>query len=390
MAADNYPIDNGTAGGGVSLGGVSVAYDVFWFTERVTGKIWMYSLSTGQQLWTYTDPSQLIDEAGYSLNVHNGKAFTSGAYGECHCFNATTGESLWNFTAPLLGNLEGQGLTYTPLIYQFCVDNPETGRQLLYFHGTTAWAGETSPIRRDGSIICLDAETGQLVWRLMAYPNMGNNALAKTIISEGRITFIDSHDNQIYCIGRGSSGTTVSAPQTATTLGSTIILTGTVTDQSSSGKHDVNGDLTVALKGTPAIGDASMDAWMQYLYHQGPKPANASGVVVSLDTIDPNGNYVHIGNATSDSSGNFGLPYTPNVPGTYQIIATFAGGASYGPSTSTTYMTVNSPQQTTITVPPPIAQSVADTYFVPAVAGLLVVMIVGFGVMGFLLIKKRQ
>jgi outer membrane protein assembly factor BamB len=389
MASDNYPIGNGTAGGGVSLGGVSVANDVFWFTERVTGKIWVYSLSTGQQLWTYTDSSQLIDEAGYSLTVHDGKAFTSGAYGECHCFNATTGESLWNFTAPLLGNLEGQGLTYSPLIYQFSVDNVETGRQLLYFHGTTAWAGETSPIRRDGSIFCLDATTGQLVWRLMAYPNMGNNALAKTIISEGRITFIDSHDNQIYCVGRGSSGTTVSAPQTANTLGSTITLTGTVTDQSPSGKHDVNGDLAIALKGTAAIGDTSMDAWMQYLYHQGPKPENATGVVVSLDTVDPNGNYIHIGNATSDSSGNYGFPYTPYVPGTYQIIATFAGSKAYGPSSSTTYLTVNSPQQTTFPVSTPMAQSVADTYFIPAIAALFALNIVVAIVIVILILRKR-
>jgi hypothetical protein len=60
---------------------------------------------------------------------------------------------------------------------------------------------------------------------------------------------------------------------------------------------------------------------MEYMFHQKSMPTNATGVIVSLDTIDPNGNLIHIGDATSDSSGNYGLSYTPEVPGTYQIIA---------------------------------------------------------------------
>ena len=70
------------------------------------------------------------------------------------------------------------------------------------------------------------------------------------------------------------------------------------------------------------------------------KPANAKGVAVTLDTIDPNGNLVHIGTTTSDMNGNYGFAYTPEVPGTYQIIATFAGSSAYGPSSGTTYLAV--------------------------------------------------
>ena len=247
---------------------------------------------------------------------------------------------LWNWSAPLQGNLETQGLTYTPLSLAFYVDNSATGRHLIYLHGSTGWAGETSPIRRDGAIFCVDADTGELVWRLMAYPNTANNALSKVVISDSRILYLDNHDNQIYCLGRGPSATTVSAPQLAPTLGAPVTITGTVTDQSPSGKHNINGGLDVPLKGTPAIADASMDAWMEYMFHQRPMPANAIGVPVTLTAIDPNGNLVNVGNTTSDKYGNFGLSYTPEVPGTYQIIATFAGSNSYGPSASTTYLTV--------------------------------------------------
>ena len=39
-------------------------------------------------------------------------------------------------------------------------------------------------------------------------------------------------------------------------------------------------------------------------------------------------------------SGNYGYAYTPEVPGTYQIIATFGGSAAYGRSFAETYMGV--------------------------------------------------
>jgi outer membrane protein assembly factor BamB len=384
-ASDDFP--NATNGGGVSLGGVSVDDDVFWFTEKVTGKMWMYSLTTGKQIWTYTEPNQFAFY-GMTINVHNGKAYSYGSYGVLDCFDATSGDLLWNYTAPFLGNLETQGLEYTPLSLVFFVDDAATGQHYLYMHGSTGWAGETVPIRRDGSIICIDADSGEQVWRLTAYPNTANNALSKVVISDNRMLYLDNHDNQIYCLGKGPSATTVSAPQLSPMLGQTVTLTGTVTDQSAYGRHNVNGDLDFSLKGTPAIGDSSMDAWMEYMYHQRPKPTDAVGVEVSLDTIDPNGNYVHIGNVTSDSSGNFGLSYTPEVPGIYQIIATFAGSNSYGSSSSTTYLTVSETQATS--TPELTAQpaSVADMYLLPATISIIVAIAIATVVI-VLAIRKR-
>ena len=68
------------------------------------------------------------------------------------------------------------------------------------------------------------------------------------------------------------------------------------------------------------------------------KPKNAKGVEVILETLDPNGNFYEIGRVTSDMNGNFGFMWEPPVPGTYQIIARFAGSAAYGPSSATTYI----------------------------------------------------
>ena len=75
---------------------------------------------------------------------------------------------------------------------------------------------------------------------------------------------------------------------------------------------------------------------MEYVYMQKPMPANATGVEVSLDTLDPNGNFVHIGTVTSDISGIYSHMFTPEVPGKYTIIASFEGsGAYYGSSAET-------------------------------------------------------
>ena len=68
---------------------------------------------------------------------------------------------------------------------------------------------------------------------------------------------------------------------------------------------------------------------MKYVYMQFARPTDATGVEVTLDTIDPNGNYLHIGNTTSDASGMYSYQWTPEIPGKYTVIATFAGTDSY-------------------------------------------------------------
>jgi len=381
-ASDAYP--NSTYNAAVSFGGVDWASGTFRYVEAVSGEKWVYSIATGQQLWhkVMTEPWYYY---GSSLTFHNGKAYTINTAGIVSCFNATTGEFYWNWTAPNIGYLEVQGTTYTPLLLLFFIDDPVTGHTLLYVDGSTGWAGQTVPIRRDSAIFCIDTSTGQMVWRLEAYPSAANNALSKVVISEGRIIYMDNHDNQIYCLGKGPSATTVSAPQTVPSLGSSVTITGTVTDQSPSGRHNVAGSLDFALKGTPAISDADMEAWMEYLFQQRPMPSNAKGVNVTLDAIDPNGNFIHIGTTTSDSASNFGLSWTPEVPGTYQIIATFGGSAAYGPSYSTAYMTVGEAPPVVAEPQPAPAQPPLDMYILYAT----VAIIIAVAIVGLLLLRKK-
>jgi hypothetical protein len=391
-ATDAYP--NSTNSGGVTLHVVDAPSGTFYFEEPVTGKQWIYSLSTGQQLWNNTIESAW-SYYGTAMNFHDGKAYTVGpsggpldetAWGIISCFNATTGQFLWNWTAPDIGYLETQGSTYTPLVLKFWVDDPVTGHTYLYVDGSTPWAGQTSPIRRDSALFCIDCNTGQTVWRLEAYPNPEGSA--NVVISDSKIIYLDAHDDNIYCLGKGPSATTVSAPQSDASVGSVLTITGTVTDQTTSGRINVAGSTDFTLQGTPAISDASMEAWMEYKFQQRPIPSNATGVPVTLDAIDPNGNIIHIGNVTSDITGTYGCEFTPQVPGTYHIIATFAGSNSYGNSFAETYMAVGSAPAATH-APTATPTSVADMYFVPAIAGLFVLIIIVAIVLALLMLRKR-
>jgi len=117
------------------------------------------------------------------------------------------------------------------------------------------------------------------------------------------------------------------------------------------------------------------------------KPTDATGVEISIAVIDSNNNYRVVGTATSDSSGTYGIQWTPDIPGKYTVIATFAGSNSYYGSSAQTYFAVDEAPETS-TTQPILEQSMADLYFLPAIAGLFVAIIV-VGLLIILTLRKR-
>ncbi len=206
---------------------------------------------------------------------------------------------------------------------------------------------------RGGRLYCIDAYTGEGLWNISSW-------LRHAVISDGILTSNNVLDMKIYTIGKGPSATTVSAPQSAVTVGSPITITGTVTDQSP------------GQKGTPAVSDISMSAWMEYLHMQKTIPGNATGVPVKLLAVSPDGQTIDLGTGTSDIGGSYGISWTPTKEGLYQIIATFEGTKAYASSYATTYMTVGSavttPQTPTpaFTSTPSATQTPAPTAFSPS------------------------
>jgi hypothetical protein len=136
--------------------------------------------------------------------------------------------------------------------------------------------------------------------------------------------------------------------------------------------------------GVPAVSDDSMSDWMMYVYKQFARPADATGVDVILTVVDPNNNVYDIGTTTSDSSGLYSYAFTPEVPGKYTVIATFAGSGGYYASFAETSINVDEappppePQQQ-ITLPP------TETY----IAVATIVIVIAIGIVGLLLFRKR-
>jgi hypothetical protein len=123
------------------------------------------------------------------------------------------------------------------------------------------------------------------------------------------------------------------------------------------------------------------------MFMQQAKPTNATGVPVSLDTIDPNGNYYHIGDVTSDINGNYGLLFTPEVPGTYQIMATFQGSNSYGSSSATTYLAIGEAAATA--APYPEVTLPATEMYILGIGIAIIIAIAIVGIVLALMIRKR-
>jgi hypothetical protein len=350
----------------VVYGGIDAAAGILWFTNTMLRTRYTYDL-TGKLLWT-SEPEPQWNFYGMSTSVYQGTVFSYGYSGVLIAYNATTGDVLWNWTAPFYG-VDESAYPYTPLSLGCIADGK------LYFYSSEH--SPSQPLRRDGHIWCVDATTGQMLWQITCWPS------SAPIIGDGRIVVVDLFDAEIYCYGKGPSATTVEASPEISVFGDGVMIKGTVTDDSPSGRHNINGGLDFSLKGTPAIADESMDNWMEYMFHQRPMPQDAKGVEVVLETLDPNGNFYEIGKTTTDLTGHFALPFKPEVPGMYTIIASFKGSAAYGSSFAQTYINVEeAPQATpTPTFPPEpptgmyILGSTIGIIIAIAVVGLIVVLI---------------
>ncbi len=194
------------------------------------------------------------------------------------------------------------------------------------------------------------------------------------------------YDNMVYCYGNGPSATTISASSLVSTLGTDVMIQGTVTDQS----PGALGASTLSTKGTPCVSDDSMQQWMQYIYMQQPLPTDVTGVPVTLTYVDPNNNTGTIGTtATIGSTGHYAISWMPPVPGVYTITATFCGTNSYGTSSALTSLDVtNAPTASPTALPISLASTQA--YIMDIGIAIIVVIIVIGAVLAMLMLRKRQ
>jgi hypothetical protein len=362
--------------GGFSLTGVYPEQGVFTFGEVKQLKAWVFDLNSGSELWetnsTYAGQNQYNYYGQSQLVIGNELILYGGYSGTMTAFNVKTGNVDWIHNFISVGTESPYG--------NYPIQIGAASGDKIYVQ---TWEHSfTIPLYRGPNLSCINATDGTIVWDDLSFgPGIG--------IADGILVANNAIDNEIYAYGRGPSGTTVSAPQIIPSLGQSVMLTGTVTDQTPTGRRDTNDKVVWTLQGTPAVSDDSMTAWMDYKFQQQIYPTNATGVPVSLDIIDPNGNSYNIGTVTTDLNGKYSISFKPDIPGNYQIIASFAGSKSYGPSSDTTYLSVGGPEASTPTAIPS-TESVADTYFVPAIAGLFILIIIVLVLVVLMMLRKRS
>jgi outer membrane protein assembly factor BamB len=368
-------------------GGCSPLSRVFVQTYKETGKWVGFSLDTGEKLWGPTISQTDINPLDYYGNQFSGASIAQLAYGNVYtsefggilyCFDAKTGNLKWTYGNGGEGNNTSSGYNSARGNYPTFIAT--IGNGIIYLETTEHTV--TTPIYKGAMTRAVNATDGTEIWTLSAYIGGGQTG-ASYALADGFTTFFNGYDNQIYVVGRGPSATTVQAPMTAITAGNSVVIQGTVTDISAGTTLDAQA--ARFPNGVPAVSDASMKDWMGYVYQQKPFPTNAAGVEVTLDAVDPNGNFIHLGTATSDTSSLFSYAWTtPDIPGKYTVIATFAGSESYWPSYAETAMVVQEAPPATPTPTPAAPLPPFDLYIAIATV-VIVIAIVLVGVW----IKKK-
>jgi len=326
----------------LSEGIVSLEDGVFTVWVPELRQHWGFNLETAQTIWGPTEPQYYLDYlAGLAIRnaLYEGMLISAQMSGTVYAYDVVTGDLEWSYDAvdPYTEILWADNW---PLRVNFFADGK------IYL--THSEHSPIDPKPRGSAFICLDAETGDEVWRIDG-AFRGNDWGGNAIVGDSIIATMDSYDQRVYAIGKGPSKITVEAPLVSVPQGSTVTLRGMVTDISPGTMDDA---LTSRFpNGVPVVSDADMSEWMLYLYKHLARPANAMGVEVKLETYDPNGNFYEIGRATSDQTGFYTLTWEPLVPGSYLIFASFEGSESYYPSAVETSISVD-PADPEVVIPP--------------------------------------
>jgi len=288
--------------------------------------------------------------------------------GEIVALSLATGKQLWASkpipSTEYATNAIGVGWLGTPIL---------VGWNLYAYMGYIS-SYMIDPIPRFACIECVNATTGETQWIL-------NGGVFPAAASGGYVVGPGILDGNYYCIGKGQTSTSVSAPTLAVPENTKVLIQGNVLDQSP------------AQPGTPAVSDASMNEYMDYLHMQNAtllnSPPTPTGVQVTLTAVDPNMNTITIGTTTTNGYGNFFYDWSPpaSITGTYVVTATFAGSGSYWPSSSQTGVIVTEAAATTST-PTTISSGVSETTLYTAVAAIIIAIII-VGLVLFLLLRKR-
>ncbi|XHH09202.1 MAG: PQQ-binding-like beta-propeller repeat protein [Candidatus Bathyarchaeia archaeon] len=399
----------------------TVDYEAGLAVSASASRIVSYSLETGQVVANITTGMAYATE-GTPAQVDHGKIAQRYNDGYWHCWDIRTGQYLWKNelssypwgTFGTYGSCSYGGMIMSNQFDSVTAINWTNGKIVWTYYDTASSPYETPytagnetvnpwhacgmiaggiyytmnaehsadmPIKRGWRMHAINITTGEKVWSFAGTQSGSTDGsrVFQGAIADGYLAYSDAYTCMMYVIGKGQSETTITAPDVDVTLGSGLMIRGTVLD------------LSPAQPGTACVSKDSMTTVMESIHLQLPitgiyNEQIIEGVPVSIDAVDSNGNAIHIATITSDGySGIFGYNWKPETAGQYTITATFAGDDSYGSSYATTYVNVaEAPEETQTPTTPQTTQTPYELYTVGT--GIAVIAAIALAV---LILRKK-
>jgi len=405
---------------GTSPSYFGVTSDASVVVLRAYGEFWGYSAETGAQLWhTILDYPVTGNQEFQLMNVDDFVIFDSVA-STFKAYSMKTGAFLWesdSFKEPWAttwtiyytetNDLDNMYIAFpdgTARAYSLA-DGHEVWRStpfpstefannaVPFIHGGCVlvdgklyeWAGYSigymiDPIPRFAMLVCIDATNGDILYTL-------NGGIAPHAAVNGYLLGSGVFDGNMYCLGKGPTSTSVTIQNDVIANGETVLIKGSVLDMSPATQE--YGSQVRFPNGVPAVADADMSEWMDYLYMQNAtllnSPPAPNGVSVMLTAVGSNGDVIDIGTVTSNSGGMFKKTWTPSSEGEYTVYATFEGSESYFSSYAETGLSVG-PATHATTNGGTEAEPVDTTM---TIIGVGVVLAIIIAIVGVLLYRKK-
>ncbi|MBL8799092.1 MAG: PQQ-like beta-propeller repeat protein, partial [Planctomycetia bacterium] len=181
-------------------------------------KMFCLDARTGKKVWEFQTKSHTES----TPCVADGKVFFGAGDDGVYCVDAKDGKQVWHFpglhvdTNPtVVGDRLYGGSAYGDQVWMFCLDTA-TGKPIwrqpsrlpvfgtptvqgsLVFYGTgNGNMLQSDSAKPDGSLLCLKADTGELLWRF----DTSDSILAKPAVDR-RHVYAVSRNHHVYCLNR--------------------------------------------------------------------------------------------------------------------------------------------------------------------------------------------
>jgi outer membrane protein assembly factor BamB len=194
----------------ISNAAVSIMDKVMTVNAKESRMRYGFSTETGQYLWTISEPIAMLGHltggpSGENGYIAYGMLFCGTMSGVIQAYNVTNGKLAWTYQVndPYMQALWSNNW---PVGHLIATDGK------IYFANLEHSANQ--PLPRGGPFVCLNATTGELIFRangLFRQTVWGGRA----IIGDSIIATMDTYDQRVYAIGKGLSAMTVEAPMAA-------------------------------------------------------------------------------------------------------------------------------------------------------------------------------